>query len=46
MDSLEGFFAYDELTHEPLAGLGWSVDAIPWRRPDVDWDQFDAVVIR
>lgn len=46
MDSLDGFFVYDALTHEPLAALGIEVETIPWRRPDVDWDRFDAVVIR
>lgn len=46
MDRLEGFFVYDALTHEPLAARGIEVETIPWRRPDVDWDRFDAVVIR
>ncbi|MBM4092643.1 MAG: hypothetical protein FJ276_24985 [Planctomycetes bacterium] len=46
MDNLEGFFAYDHVTHEPLAELGWQVDEIPWRTPNVCWDDYRLVVIR
>ena len=41
-----GFVIDDDLAHEPLRRLGWQVENIPWNRPDVDWKQFDIVVIR
>ncbi len=46
MDSLENFYAYDELAVEPLSHVGWEVDHISWRRADVCWDDYDLVVIR
>lgn len=46
MDSLEGFVTYDSLTYAPLAARGWQVEAVSWRREDVDWSRFAAVVIR
>jgi hypothetical protein len=46
MDSLEGFVSDDELVYPPLAARGWGVEAVPWRRPGVDWGRFEAVVIR
>ena len=45
MESLEGFFSYDELLVEPLRSRGWDVEFVPWRSPVV-WSDFDAVVIR
>lgn len=46
MDSLEGFFCSDNLTYEPLSKLGWSIEEVSWRQPEVRWDDFDLVVIR
>lgn len=46
MDSLEEFEAYDHLLLEPLAEVGWSVDMVSWRHPNVDWDSYRAVIIR
>lgn len=46
MDSLEEFEVYDELLIEPLANLGWSVDMVSWRDQNVNWDQYEAVIIR
>ncbi len=46
MDSLDGYVADDELAIEPLARRGWEVETISWRQPFVDWDYYDAVVIR
>ena len=45
-DNLDGFVTDDDLLVEPLAGLSWKVHYIPWRRRDVDWNSFEAVVIR
>lgn len=46
MESLEGFVSDDELLLEPLARRGWDVEMVPWRRPDVTWSRYEAVVIR
>ncbi|MFT6991723.1 MAG: glutathione synthase/RimK-type ligase-like ATP-grasp enzyme [Paraglaciecola sp.] len=46
MDSLEGFFSYDQMLFEPLKAVGWLVEEVSWRKPDVDWNDYDAVVIR
>ncbi len=46
MDSLDGYVADDDLAIGPLAELGWEVETLSWREPLVDWDIFDAVVIR
>lgn len=29
----------------PLEAKGWTVDQVPWRSPDVDWNAFDAIYI-
>jgi glutathione synthase/RimK-type ligase-like ATP-grasp enzyme len=46
LDDPAGYVIDDELACGPLRGLGWRVEAIPWRRPGVSWGRFDAVVIR
>lgn len=46
MDSLDDFFTYDELLTDPLADLGWEVEFASWRNTEVDWNRYDAVVIR
>ncbi len=46
MDNLEDFECYDNLLDAPLAKLGWKTDTISWRDRNVDWDQFEVVIIR
>lgn len=46
MDSLTDFVCYDDLLIEPLRALGWEVETVSWRSIDVDWDRYEAVVIR
>ncbi len=46
MQDMTGFVAYDHLAIEPLQQLGWQVQFTPWDRPETDWNEFDAVVIR
>lgn len=46
MDSLENYVSYDHLLYEPLKKLGWSVEPVSWRNTDIDWNQFEAVIIR
>ena len=46
MDNLSDFECYDNLLDEPLAGLGWQTELVSWRSKQVNWQQFDAVIIR
>lgn len=46
MDSLEGFVCFDRLTYEPLSKLGWEIEEVSWKRPNLRWDDYDLVVIR
>ncbi|NMP30083.1 hypothetical protein HII17_00790 [Thalassotalea sp. M1531] len=46
MDSLEEFEAYDDLLEQPLADLGWQMSFVSWRDKNVNWDDFNAVIIR
>ena len=46
LEDRSGFCIYDHLLVEPLNKLGWDVEEIPWNRNNVEWRQFDAVVIR
>ncbi len=45
-DNLEGFFVYDELLFTPFAQAGWQVDTVSWHRRDVNWDDYEAVIVR
>jgi glutathione synthase/RimK-type ligase-like ATP-grasp enzyme len=45
MESLAGWSADDHLAVDPLRRRGWAVESVAWRG-DVEWDRFDAVVIR
>ncbi len=46
MDSLRDFECYDHLLVEPLKDKGWLVDTVSWRNPAIDWNNYDAVIIR
>jgi hypothetical protein len=46
MDDLGHYVADDELAVAPLTRLGWHVDTISWRDERVDWNDYEAVVIR
>lgn len=46
MDNLSDFECYDYLLDEPLAKLGWKTQVVSWRCKDIDWQKFDAVIIR
>ncbi|WP_340678943.1 hypothetical protein [Paraglaciecola sp.] len=46
MDSLENFFAHDDMVFEPLKVQGWHTEHVSWRKQDVNWSQYDVVVIR
>ena len=46
MDNLRDLSCYDNLTYAPLNQLGWGVHEISWRDRQVNWNDFDAVIIR
>ena len=46
MDNLEGYDCFDSLLRKPLADLGWQAEDISWRDNQVDWNQYQAVIIR
>jgi len=45
MDNTEGWSIDADLAIPPLQALGWHIDSIAWRHPEVDWDAYDAVYI-
>ena len=45
IENTDGWFIDDDLVHEPLKKLGWSIENIAWKSM-VDWNQFDIVVMR
>ncbi len=46
MEDMSGFFAYDHLAIPCLAEMGIDVVMVPWQTKNVDWRQYDMVVIR
>ncbi len=46
MDSLEGFYTYEERTFEPLLVRGIEAETVSWRASGVDWSSYELVVIR
>lgn len=46
MDSLENFHTYDKLLVEPMSKLGWIAEEVSWRNEKVDWNDYDAVIVR
>jgi len=45
LDNQDGWVIDDALAIEPLQKLGYTVQFVPWRA-QIDWGQFDAVIIR
>lgn len=46
MDSLSDYECYDHLLDEPLAAFGWQTELVSWRDQNIQWQKFDAVIIR
>ena len=46
MDSLKNFFTYDKLLIEPMSRLGWIAEEVSWRNKKVNWNEYDAVIVR
>ncbi len=45
-DNLENFFTYDKLLIEPMKNIGWIAEEVSWRNENVNWNGFDAVIVR
>ncbi|MEP4891176.1 MAG: hypothetical protein ABJV04_14210 [Aliiglaciecola sp.] len=45
-NDLEDFFVYDHLFYEPLEEMGWEAIEVSWRAKDINWSDFEVVVIR
>ncbi|MDO6695460.1 hypothetical protein Q4574_19330 [Aliiglaciecola sp. 3_MG-2023] len=45
-NDLEDFFVYDHLFYEPLEEMGWEAIEVSWRSKDIDWNDFEVVIIR
>jgi hypothetical protein len=45
MDNIDGWAIDSDLSFEPMQALGWSIDMVPWRSVDVDWEKYQAVYI-
>ena len=43
---MAGYVSDDELAVPALERLDWSVDTLSWRRNDVRWGDYDAVIVR
>lgn len=46
MDDASEFQVYDHLLLEPLAKAGWQCDTLSWRNAEVDWNDYQLVMIR
>lgn len=46
MDNLDGYEVHDGLLDKPLKNAGWETKTISWRAENIDWNQFDLVMIR
>lgn len=46
MDCLDDFEVYDYLLDQPLLAHGWKTHLVSWRNEQVDWNDFDVVLIR
>jgi hypothetical protein len=46
MNCLDDFEAYDNLIEQPLLELGWQMHMVSWREPEVNWNDYAAVIIR
>lgn len=45
-DNLEDFFVYDEMLIPYFKEHGWVAEEVSWRNPQIDWDQYDVVIVR
>ena len=45
-DNLENFVVDDELVYESIKEKNWNLDVKSWHDKSVDWNNYDAVMIR
>jgi glutathione synthase/RimK-type ligase-like ATP-grasp enzyme len=45
-DNLDWYTVDDHLAVPAVQAAGWAVNDVSWRAPNVDWAQFDVVIIR
>ena len=45
-DNLQNFFTYDNLLIEPMKKIGWIAEEISWRNENINWNDYDAVIVR
>lgn len=45
-DNLENFFTYDKLLIKPMKNIGWIAEEVSWRNENVNWNDYDAVIVR
>jgi len=46
IDNVHSFKYFDHLLFEPLNKLGWIVEEILWRKKYVNWNDYNAVIVR
>ena len=46
MDNLDDYECHDDLLNKPLAENGWQTTLVSWRSAKVNWQLFDAIIIR
>lgn len=45
MENTDGWSIDAELGFPPMEAMGWTIESLPWRKTDADWDRYDAVYI-
>ena len=45
-NDLEDYFVWDDLLIQPFSEHGVHVDVISWHANEIDWSQYDAVIVR
>ena len=45
MENTEGWFIDADLAIPPMQALGWIIDSVAWRGPEIEWERYDAVYI-
>ena len=46
MDKFDDFAIYDQKLDQPMFDCGWQTTHVSWRAKNMEWGQFDAVIIR
>ena len=46
MDDISDFESYEYLLEKPLVAAGWQCDTISWREKNINWNDYQLVMIR